>query len=218
MKNLFLAITAGLILLTGCSKDESFEPIDQQTTDSVYLLDQTVEQNSFSPLEIDNFPGDVNYTSKPITNNFGHTAGLYEPMMRDPVSLSWLGNCDDTGTYGAAELEIRKPSHTIYVLMETECVTINDNTAVYGGTITEVMELSGNTPPITAMWRFYFQVIDNDKNGHNGIDQISNIWIFASPRSVSLCSVYAPDHRIWSSKGHAAVLSPGFVEVSCNPE
>ncbi|NNE03189.1 MAG: hypothetical protein HKN52_08480 [Eudoraea sp.] len=218
MKNVFLTITAGFILLAGCSIDESFEPIDEQSTDSIYLLDHSTEQNSFSILEIDNFVSDVNYTSKPIINEFGHTSGLYEPMMQDPVSLSWLGNCDGTGTYGAAELEIRKPSYTIYVLMETECVTIDGNKAMYGGTITEVMELSGNTPDLTAMWRFYFQVIDNDKNSNNGIDQISNIWIFASPRSASLCSVYAPEHRIWSSKGHANVLPPGFVEVSCNPE
>jgi hypothetical protein len=218
MKNLFLTITAGFILLTGCSIDESIEPIDEQSSDAIYLLDNSTEQNSFSILEIDNVSGELNYTSKPNPNTFACTSGLYDPMMRDVEVLSWNGIQDDTGCFGSATLEIRKPSYTIYARMETECITVVGNKAMFGATITEVLEISGNTPPITAMWRFYFQVTDADHVISNDYDQISNIWIFASPRSASLCSVYAPNHRIWSSKGHANVLPPGFVEVSNNPE
>ncbi len=91
--------------------------------------------------------------------------------------------------------------------METECVTVNSNEAVYGGTITQVKTLSGDAPNIQVGWRFYFKVIDSR------VDQKSNTTIFASPRSLSLCNEYPPNHPIWSSQGYEEVFSPGFVIV-----
>ena len=40
MKNLLLTLSTGLILLTGCSKDDSFSPVEDQTADTVYVLNQ----------------------------------------------------------------------------------------------------------------------------------------------------------------------------------
>ena len=43
MKNLILSMTAGLILLTGCSKDDSVEQIEEQTVDHVYVLNHLMK-------------------------------------------------------------------------------------------------------------------------------------------------------------------------------
>jgi hypothetical protein len=218
MKNLFLTLTAGLFLLTACSKDESFEQIDGQSNDLIYVLEQNNEQGTFTTMEIDNFQGGVNSTRTTDHGDLGYTSGLYEPMFQDPVILSWSANKDETGTYGNAELQISRPNYNIHILMETECISLDGDTAMYGAIITEVLDLSGATPPLTANWRFYFQVKDNaPENGIRG-DQISSTSIFASPRSPSLCNVYPPNHLIWSANGSQDVMSPGFVEVSVNAQ
>lgn len=216
MKNLFLTIIAGFVLLTGCSKDESFEQIDEQSNDVVYVFNQNLDQAEFSNVTIDNLMESSSIRSPGYGEYFAHSSGLYKPLFKDPIILSWFANLDDTGTHGTAELQITKPSFTMHFAMETECIIVDDNKVVYGALITEVIELSGNTPPITEMWRLYFQVTDNYQYGSGGVDcdEISNNWIFASPRSASLCSVYPPNHIIWSCDGHTDVLSPGFVKVT----
>jgi hypothetical protein len=93
--------------------------------------------------------------------------------------------------------------------METECVTVQGNQAVYGGTITHVRSLTGNAPSIGVGWRFYFKVTDSER-----FDQIANTTIFASPMSPSLCNVYLPNNPMWSSQGNTNVIAPGFVVVN----
>ena len=220
MKNLFLTITAGLFLLTGCSKDDSLELIEPKSANSIYVLDQNMDQANFNTIEIDNFQAEAKLITTTERSGFGHTSGFYEPALRNPVTLSWSANSDDSGSYGTAELKISTPSYSMHFIMETECITVDGNTAMYGAIITEVVELIGDTPPLTTAWRFYFQVKDGDNNGTKRLDfdQMSNKWIFASPRSPSLCLIYPPNHRIWSSSGYQNVLNSGFVKVSNKTE
>lgn len=218
MKNLIVTMTAGLILLTGCSKDESFETTEEQTANSIYVLEQNNGQAMFRTIAIEPFQSGENFTTTTDNSEFGHTSGLFAPTNRDAVILSWSANRDETGTYGNAELQMSGPNYSMHIVMETECITVDGDTAMYGAIITEVVELSGNTPPLTASWRFYFQVKDNEQGIGLGFDQISGKWIFASPRSQSLCAVYPPKHPIWSSNGYENVMNPGFVEVSNNPQ
>jgi hypothetical protein len=217
MKNLSLLMTAGLFLLTACSKDESFEPMEEQTNDVVYVLDQNIDQAAFTTVAMDDFTSGVNFTRQTSSSGFAHTSGLYQPMYQDPVILSWFGNKDGHGFYGSAELQISRPNYNIHIIMQTECITVDGDMAVYGARITEVLELSGDTPPLTAEWRFYFQVIDNGRAKSPAFDQISNKWVFAYPRSQSLC-IIPPTHRFWTANGYDNVQSPGFVEVSNYPE
>jgi hypothetical protein len=218
MKNLFLTIAIGSFLLTACSKDESFEPIDEQTNDVIYVLEQNQELGTFSTVAIDDFSSGTNFIATTDNSEYGHTSGLYQPMYRDPVVLSWTGDLDESGSFGTAELLISRTNYSIHVIMQAECISVDGNMAMYGGIITEVLALSGDTPQLTANWRFYFQVKDNQQGGGVGFDQISNTLIFAAPRTPSLCNVYPPNHRIWSSNGNENVMSPGFVEVSNNPQ
>ena len=212
MKNLILPIALGLMLLTACSKEESVTPIEPQMLDSVFVIDQNGGFD-FEPMNVENSIQEVTTTDKESGTRFGFSEGLYQPSFRDPVILSWSGSTDSNGNYGVAELEIRKPSYTLHVKMQTACVVVDGNKAVYSGLITEVLEISGNAPVITENWRLYFQVTDNSSI-RSIENKISNKWIFASPRSVSLCNVYPPSHRIWSTQGQADVVSPGYVDVT----
>lgn len=219
MKNLILSLTLGLILLTGCSKEESFEPIEEQTIDSVYVLKQIDGTTTWETMSIEGLQtgSDYIYTTDNGNSN-GQTSGLFMPTYRDLLVISWSGFTDETGTYGNAEIQMSTPGYSFHFILQTECITVDGNAAMYGGIVTEVVEQSGNPPPFGINWRFYFEVKDSEQGGRHIYDQISNTRIFASPRSPSLCLAYPAGHRIWSSQGYEDVREPGFVEVSNHPE
>ena len=218
MKNSIFLIAIGLVLLTGCSKDESFEPTEEQTIDTVYVLKQIDGTTTMETIPLDGQNGvDYTYTEdNPYENGF--TNGLYISSSRETNIITWSGFTDETGNYGNAVLQMSTPGYSLHLILETECVTVDGNAAVYGGIITEVVERTGNAPPFGVNWRFYFKVVDNEEGNGVNIDQISNTRIFASPRSMSLCDVYLPGNGIWSSQGYQDVHEPGFVEVSEVPE
>lgn len=218
MKNLILTLTAGLFLLTGCSKDESFEQMEEQTIDSIYILNQIDGMTTIETTSIDLQTGtDFTYTTDNGNGN-GQTTGAYISMNRNANTISWSGFTDETGSYGNAEVLLSSPGYSLRLQMVTECVTVDGNEAVYGGIVTQVLDSSGNPPPFTVNWRFYFKVIDTEQSGGISYDLISNTRIFASPMSPSLCNTYLPDNRIWSSQGHENVRQPGFVEVTDHPQ
>ena len=226
MKNLFLTMTAGLILLTGCSKEESYEPVEEQTIDTVYVLKQIDGTTTMETIQLDGQTG-VDYTyTEDNPNENGFTNGLYRSTSRETTVISWSGFTDETGNYGNAALQMSTPSYSLHFMLETECVRVDGDAAVYGGIITRVVQSSGNPPSFGVNWRFYFKVIDSEQGRDINYDQISNTMFFASPRSMSLCDVYLPGHKIWSSQPYADVLEPayedvlepGFVEVSNHPE
>ena len=210
MKNSILFIALGLILLTGCSKDESIEQLEEQTNNLVYVSKQYNGDSFWEAKKID---FKENRFAYPKT--YGVTRGLYMPSSISKTSLliSWEGSSNVNGYLGSAEIKMTTPSYSFHFIMETECVTVIDNVAMYGGLITEVVEVTGDPPPFGIYWRFYFQVTDNDTGGHHDIDKISSMRIFASPKSMSLCNVYPPNHPIWSSQGYDDVHEPGFVDV-----
>jgi hypothetical protein len=216
MKNLILTMTAGLILLTGCSKEESYEQIEEQTIDSVYVLKQIDGTTTWETMAID-IENNPAYTYFNHTANNAYTRGLFMPSYRDPLVISWSGFTDETGTYGTAEIQMSRPGYSFHFILQTECVTVDGNAAVFGGIITEVVESSGNPPPFGVNWRFYFKVIDNEQGNSINYDLISNTRVFASPMSPSLCNI-PPSHRFWSSQGYEEVHEPGFVELSDHPE
>ena len=212
MKNLVLFFALGLILLTGCSKDDSIEQIEEQTNDIVYISKQYNGNSIWETMEID-IKDNNPYSNTANTRGYGFTNGLYNPPNRNPILITWNGTRDTSGNSGRAEIQMTTPSYSFHFIMETECVTVIDNVAMYGGLITQVVEVTGDPPPFGKYWRFYFKVIDNANGGHSGIDQISSMRIFASPKSMSLCNVYPPNHPIWSSQGYDEVHEPGFVIV-----
>jgi hypothetical protein len=215
MKNLTLLFALGLTLLTGCTKDESYEQIEEQTVDSVYVLNQSTAGNSWEAMPIEELTHD---TTPPIISTVevanAHTNGHFNSSENgDRVIISWSGSQSNGLTRGSAEIKMTAPDYSFQFVMETECVTAIGNEAVYGGTITEIRELSGKPPYFDIGWRFYFKVVDYQRGAHQ-FDKISNMMIFASPMSPSICGVSGPSNQIWSSQGYTEVQRPGFVVIS----
>jgi hypothetical protein len=157
-------------------------------------------------------------TPSPINQSvdapFAQTAGHYESStIRARTILSWSGSQSNGSARGSAEIKMTGLDYSFKFAMETECVTVNGNEAVYGGIITEITALSGKPPYFEIGWRFYFKVVDYQRGAHQ-FDKISNMMIFASPMSPPICGVSGPSNQIWSSQGYSEVQRPGFVEVS----
>jgi|TARA_R110002110_G_scaffold175760_5_gene379484 hypothetical protein len=208
MKNLTLLFALGLILVSGCTKDESYKQIEEQTINSVYVLNQLEGAFTWETMLIDELQDSTKRTYSIIDGENAHTDGYYVPSSRDAMTITWSGTQTTNGARGSAEIRQTTPNFSLLFVLETECVTVDGNQAVYGGTITEIKALTGNAPPIGMGWRFYFKVIDSQR-----MDQIANCTMFASPMSPSLCNAFLPTNLTWSTQGYSEVLSPGFVEV-----
>ena len=216
MKNLILPIAIGLVLFTSCSKDESLEQIETQDINYVHVLNQNNETSFWETKIIDNTQIGAKYEDEPNLTYQNYTEGLYMSAPQNGMTLQWRGSNNDNGAHGMAEFKQIAPWVNLHFKMETECITVVGNEAVYGGNISEVIALLGEAPDIGVGWRFYFKVTDNDQGGFAPYDQISNVTIFASPRSISLCNVYLPNDNIWSTQGYTDVTKPGFVVMSSN--
>jgi len=208
MKKLTLLFALGLFLVVGCTKDESYKQIEEQTIDSVYLLNQLEGSSTWGTMLIDELQNSATRTYPENDGDDVHTDGYYVPSSRDAMTITWSGTQNINGGHGIASIQQSTPNFSFDLVLETECVTADGNQAVYGGTITQIKALGGNTPPIGVGWRFYFKVIDSEH-----MDQIANCTMFASPMSPSLCNAYLPNNQIWSSEGYAEVIPPGFVVV-----
>jgi hypothetical protein len=213
MKNLIIPIALGIFLFTSCSKDESFEQTEDQTTHSVYVLKQNNQTTSWETISLENVQENTSSAIPVQVSTSNHTEGQFTSSTRDLFSITWSGTQSNGRTSGSAVIEQTTPSSSFKFIMETECVTVDGDNAVYGGIITEVITRSGDTPQIGINWRFYFKVIDNGRGSSTVFDQISNTRLFTSPRSQSLCNVYLPNDPIWSSQGYENVLQPGYVDV-----
>jgi len=209
MKNLILPIALAAILLTACSKEESVEQFEEQNIDSVYVLNQFNETSYWDTIVLD----ESQRSSSNSNDIIAHTEGYYLPASRNEMTITWSGDQTENSARGSAEIIQITPNFSFHFILDTECVMAEGDEAVYGGTITQVRELSGNAPDIGVGWRFYFKVEDSGHAEVGNYDQIANKTIFASPRSISLCGVYLPTNEIWSLQGYSDVVSPGFVEV-----
>jgi hypothetical protein len=212
-----LLILTGLILLTGCSKVELEEQIEEQTIDYVYVLNQLRETASWETLLSNEGQEGLVFPSK---EREAHTDGYFIPTLRDGIYITWYGTENQIEPNGKAVVNQVTPNFSFHFNMETECVTVQGNEAVYGGRISLVTEISGNAPPIGEGWYFYFKVIDSGPvEGRNElIDQIANTTIFRTPMAPILCDGFPPDHYIWDKLGYSEVVEPGFVVVSNSTE
>ncbi len=208
MKKLTLLFAIGLFLVVGCTKDESYKQIEEQTIDSVYVLNQLDGSSTWETMLIDELQNSAVRIYSKNDGDAAHTDGYYVPASRDAMTITWSGTQNRNGPHGSASIQQSTPNFSFHFVLETECVTVDGNQAVYGGTITQVKTLNGNAPAIGVGWRIYFKVTDYDR-----FDQIANCTMFASPMSPSLCNAYLPNNQIWSSQGYAEVIPPGFVVV-----
>ena len=144
---------------------------------------------------------------------------MYLSEERPLTDLRWTAFCDETGMYGTAEVKMNTATYGFHFKMKPAAIVVDENNAVFEGTIVEVISRWGNAPNFDVNWRFCYNVTDmNDNRGGFEHDEISRTMMFGSAMSPLLSSMYPPGHQIWSRWGYRDVKPPGFIEVSNNPE
>ena len=207
MKKIVLSMSIGLLLLGGCSKENLDTQIEEQTGDLVYVFNSNSENPVWEAIildELESTQSISNYVSTRENNgNSVHTHGDLGPIIQE-----WSGTQNNGGVHGSASLLLFGFSE---VTMETECVMVEDNEAVYGGTITEISPPFG---PFQIGAVIYFKVIDNGQGDNAPADQINPISIIVPVGELSGCDVFTPSYFLWDVFPNDDVPEPGSVKVN----
>ncbi len=214
MKNLILTTALSMILLTSCTVQDEILPESKLQEETHFILDQ--KNNTVSKAY---FESTYSYAASranilDYSSNTLYTSGYYTSSNRYQITINWEGKQKGSTAAGAAEIIYATPVSYAEIIMDTECITVIGNQAVYGGKVTKFQGSLPQVPRLQENWRIYFKVIDDEIIDNATYDQIANNIIFASPQSTSLCDVYLPDNEIWSMQGYDQVNEPGFVSVS----
>ena len=212
MKKLIMLMSFGLILVTGCSKEGTSDQIEQEKsieTADVVLIYKADGTNSTWEA---NFDGETmvygNGSTTASTNgNRGESAHTHGST----PYFTFSGTQNNGGTHGSATVDLGFASWTL----ETECVMVEGNEAVYGGIITEAI----NPPPFGAgkVGDFiYFKVFDNGQGSNADPDQFHGFIRFYG---TSRCGVVTPSSGAWPPTffGFPMIIdieAPGSVKVN----
>ena len=195
MKKLIFLFSIGLIAFTSCSKEESNESIEQESSNLVQLYKMDGAQGTWETIELN---GNANNIDGAAWRNHGNRASTRGVINSPSTNLEWNGTDVNGNISGSATIALGPTVMTL----ETECVMALGNEAVYGGVVTEITNPFG---PFTVGLHIYMKVIDS-----NSPDQYVPGFLI-SP--ISQCGVASPDYFIWSFFGIADVQSPGQVLV-----
>lgn len=215
-------MSIGLLLIVGCSTENADTQIEQQKDKLVNVQYLNGDSNVWKAIPQDEMKsyqsnlGSSSTTAK--RGNSAHTHGEYitpSSFFSSGRTVSWSGTENNGGAHGSAVMEIPSGSVTISVIMETRCVSILDNEAVYGGTITEVLNdpFGGVGGPYALGNTMIFKVIDNGQGANAPADQYVNTFINSSDLD---CSNFPPDAIFWSLPFFSVndVEEPGSVKVN----
>jgi len=196
-------MSLGLILFTSCSKDESNDLTVEQTADSIYLYSESNGRITWESINPNNLTGQSTVPTEMNRGNSAHTHGDYYSTSGG-TTISWSGTENNGGTHGSAFLRMGPSELTL----ETECIMVEGNAAVYGGIITEVTNPSG---PLAIGSYVFFRVTDNGQGNNADPDQFNSA-ILVSPNN--LCGVATPSWFLWAYFAENDVLAPGSVKVN----
>jgi hypothetical protein len=204
MKKIIISMSVGLLLLAGCSKETDETQIEEQTTDLVKVYN--FDGKFLETIQFDELQSDSNGTLNRGNGNSAHTHGSFGPP---GVISAFSGTENNGGVHGSANLWLGPWNF----ILETECVMVEENEAVYGGTITEV-----NGPPLPPGFpaigdNLYFKVIDNGQGSNADPDQIALAFLAAFGGS-SACGILTPSNPVWDLFGNGDVSEPGSIKVN----
>ena len=196
-------MSIGLLLLAGCSKENTDTQIEEQTSDLVYVFNLDGESQAWEMSTIDEPLNDSGVILERGNNgNSAHAHG-------DFPGVVFSGTQNNGGTHGSATASLGPWTFTL----ETECVMVEGNEAVYGGTITERV---GPPPfpgaPFNVGDHIYFKVIDNGQGTNAPADQFNGRISFAFAGD-SKCGIYTPSHPNWDGPD-SDVPEPGSIKVN----
>jgi hypothetical protein len=202
MKKLIYLMAFALVVLYGCAKEESNVLIEEQSADLVGVYD--FDGKFLETMEIDE-PLPLSDSNRG-NGNSAHTHGSFGP----PNAISaFSGTENNGGAHGSANVWLGPWDF----ILETECVMVEENIAVYGGTITEI------NGPITPPGfpevgdGLYFRVIDNGQGSNADPDQVTLAFLVAFGGS-SACGILIPSHPVWANFGDGDVSEPGSIKVN----
>lgn len=216
MKKTVYLMALALVVLYGCAKEESNDQIEEQSSDLVWVFNNLDgEFQTWETMLINELPSNSDVTT--IRGNNGNSAHTHGDYTFGITSFSWSGTQNNGGTHGSGvSVWILGPpfNTTLYLTLDTECVTVEGNEAVYGGTFTEVL----NNPfppggPFDVGNAIYFKVIDNGQGNNASPDQHA-IGGFIVPAGSSFCGVFPVTDPIWEQNGVLDIAEPGSVKVN----
>lgn len=201
MKKLIPLMTFAIIILFGCAKEEvtstSLITDKQQvneTSSSAYVFNFDSDSPTWEVISLDELPSSLT-TSVTTRSNSAHTHGDFTGY-GGTTTITFSGTQNNGGSHGFAEVIQSFGPFLSHVVLETECVVvINENEAIYGGVITEVLENNFPSPPPPPPGApappcnpndlgssVYFKVIDNGQGSNAPADQHYGIVLqFCSP-------------------------------------
>jgi hypothetical protein len=182
MNKLIYLMSLGLLVNIGCSKEQSQDPKQgaEIQQESIYVYNMFGETPGWELIPADAMQASSEQNSAVKSNsNSAHTHGNIEGF------VTFSGTQNNGGTHGSAE--ILTPA--LHLMMETVSVVLigeDQNQAVYGGLITEVISNTIPPPPFGSIPLcrqyiegnyLYFSVIDNGQGNNAEPDQFS-LWTF----------------------------------------
>lgn len=232
MKKLIPLMALALVILVGCAKEEittaALSTADQQVEESsVWVMNTDGDSPVWEAVTSDELQSTQSYSGSSATSrsNSAHTHG---DLAFNVYSLSWSGTENNGGPHGSAIVEQTWSGGIAQFILETACVSVEGNEAVYVGIITEAINPPPAPPPPPPCPSFpncpppppnpysvgnsvFFKVIDNGQGNNAPSDQHSTGVFFTS---VAVCPT--PSSGIWSLPFLTIldVEAPGSVKVN----
>lgn len=205
MKKLFPLFILALVILIGCAKEETTPTVadNQQVDESVayeYVFHQSDDGGSWELTTIDA----QEYTTGTTASSRSNSAHAHA----DYIGIVFNGTENNGGTHGSAYWVVNGPAGLVEMTMETECVMVEGNEAVYGGIVTEIVNPFG---PFQEGTHMYFKVIDNGQGNNAPADQFNGIIGF-SP--VLQCGIWTPSSTKFDSAPDFDMPEPGTCKVN----
>jgi len=195
MKKTILSVSIGLLLLSGCSTENVDTQVEQQTEELVYVFNTNAVDATWEINNLDDFNNTKSKSSAAVSK--GNSAHTHGSINRESITYNWSGTENNGGSHGSAVIVQNFGPIVVTITMETNCVSVLDNEAVYGGTITEVLNDPFNGfGPYALGNTLMFKVIDNGQGNNASADQYVQSLVSSS---VSDCSNFPPDAFFWNS-------------------
>lgn len=205
MKKTVLFMSIGLLLVTGCSKEEFSNKMEESNAELNFVFKLDGNSSNWEEISPGEAPSNQNSlsiaTTKANNGNSVHAHGSFPGVV-------FSGTQNNGGAHGSATVNLDPFIFTL----ETECVMVEGNEAVYGGTI---IERDGPQPPPGAPFNvgdhIYFKIIDNGQGNNADPDQFNGIISFSEE---SQCGVWNPSKIRWQEFLDFDVEEPGSVKIN----
>ena len=215
MKKTILLASFGLFLLTGCSKESTDTQVEQQSEELIYVL-KTIDGKATweeQSLDTDMLNSHTSTAKKSNNGNSTHTHGSLD---LGSLQMTWSGTENNGGTHGSAVLTQQFGPFNVNVTMETDCVNVIGNEAVYTGRIT-----GSENDPTGFLFKIgnkvSLKVIDNGQGNNAPADQFAGLSIsiggFLGGEPQVCESIGQPDFPSWNSPP-TDIPAPGSVKIN----